>query len=681
MSFFDSDRFQKWCWIELIGFDNTVPDFGVSNFLKRAGFVPTGISLLLSWLGFVFQHNTLSEERKLSSAECSYSGHEYCPERRRQDWTNLQLQGLIQELHKHGVKVYLSFFNLCGYVDDDGVNIKDTFHREHPELLDKGTDISVNVLKRLSDKTYYEDLLQTKVVKVLCDYDFDGIQIADGISSGRLTIQNSIAQDDMLVQFQEYTGISIPKDEDPMDFILHKHYTKWIYFHTARFAQFYRKFYEKLTAAGKEAMFNNAWTCGPFDAMYRYGVDYRLLPELGATNCMAEDVSAGLAILSEGDNGYLMTDEERRRVHYQFLTKLMLTKASMPTVDVCPLTNIHDNMEQWGVLEHMPTSMVCSAASNLNTYIYQKQLVEPIAKGPFYCLCDSLTAENWAFIRTIWERAFTEDVYGTAGVTLVWSDRRLDREIEEFYRDRRLPTTEIVSELMYASAPISAVVRSENLADMPEPFGVYTGALLVTNPDLLSDREFAQLMNSNRRVLVICPAEHLPKGFRVVVRENNTFENMVLAVNGSWNRDEICIENPTKYSFDSAKDNEVLGGLWTLSLKHMPYSNAFWIACADAIMEISGAPIMKKEVVTEHGIQRRVCKYICVQLRRKECCKVIMTNDDYWYNCPSIDMQQEIESVVALTKYKGYRVPTSKAGFSIRVPGRGAEIIEVTMKE
>ena len=90
---------------------------------------------------------------------------------------------------------------------------------------------------------------------------------------------------------------------------------------------------------------------------------------------------------------------------------------------------------------------------------------------------------------------------------------------------------------------------------------------------------------------------------------------------------------------------------------------------------------MKKEVVTEHGIQRRVCKYICVQLRRKECCKVIMTNDDYWYNCPSIDMQQEVESVVALTKYKGYRVPTSKTGFSIRVPGRGAEIIEVTMKE
>lgn len=681
MDFFSSDKFEKWCWIELIGFDNTSPDYGVSDFLDRAGFLPTGVTFLLPWLGFVFDHTDLEQEKPIATANCSYLGHEYCPERRRQDWTTRQLKGLIDALHTRGVKVYLSYFNLSSYTDDADVSVSDPFHARHPEVLEKGTTFcgSVNVLKRLNDGTYYEDILQEKTIKVLEDYTFDGLQIADGISSARLTLPNCIDRDDLLAQFSEATGIQVPADADPTTYIQENCYLDWAYFNTKRWKRFFEKFYKRLSSAGKQAFFNNAWTCGPFDALYRYGVDYRPMPSLGATHCMAEDVSAGIAILSDQQNGYLMTDEERRRMHYYFLSKLMFTKASMDTVHVCPLVNIHDNMEQWGVLEHMPASMVRAAASNMNTYIYTSSGVQPIIHGPYYCLCDSLSSQDWDFIRATWNNAFTQDVYGAAGVTVVWSDERVDRELQQFRLERRTPTVQIVTELLYASAPISGVVRVEDIPHMPEPMGFYSGTLLVTNPDLLSEEELTQIVGCGHILLAICPADKLPGGFTVLVRERNSFADIVLAVHGSSTREELVITNNASYEFDSKKDQEPLNGLWTHFLAHRPYSNEFWIACSDVIAELSGAPILRMEVTTEFGVRRRICKSICIQKDDPARCRIILTNDDYWYNHPQINLGRKIQTAVCPTKYPGYKVSVKGSALTTLVPCRGVEIIDVTL--
>ena len=43
---------EKWYWIELIGFDNTLPDYGAESFVSRAGDV-YGVSLLFSNVDFV----------------------------------------------------------------------------------------------------------------------------------------------------------------------------------------------------------------------------------------------------------------------------------------------------------------------------------------------------------------------------------------------------------------------------------------------------------------------------------------------------------------------------------------------------------------------------------------------------------------------------------------------------
>ena len=137
-----------------------------------------------------------------------------------------------------------------------------------------------------------------------------------------------------------------------------------------------------------------------------------------------------------------MTDEERRRVPYWFLTKLMLNRATLENADILPIANLHDNMEQWGVYEHLRTYMTTSVSSNLNTLVYTKDGIKSLIDGPLYCLCDSLNSCDWDFIRSVWNSAYTENVYGNAGVTLVWSDKALDRELEEFFFEIIVPMEE-----------------------------------------------------------------------------------------------------------------------------------------------------------------------------------------------------------------------------------------------
>ena len=103
--------FEKWMWIELIGFDNELKDFGVDAFVEKAGFAPKVLALLIADPAFIHDHNGMSRPRKLSPGECSYGAHPFNDERNRQQWTNLQVRGLVRELQRHGVKVHFSVFD------------------------------------------------------------------------------------------------------------------------------------------------------------------------------------------------------------------------------------------------------------------------------------------------------------------------------------------------------------------------------------------------------------------------------------------------------------------------------------------------------------------------------------------------------------------------------------------
>ena len=138
-----------------------------------------------------------------------------------------------------------------------------------------------------------------------------------------------------------------------------------------------------------------------------------------------------------------------------------------------------------------------------------------------------------------------------------------------------------------------------------------------------------------------------------------------------------AIENNAVYNFNSKTEDEPFCMLWTHTLEHKPYTNDFFIECGYAIQKLSGAPQIDKDLITEHGIHRRVCKYICVQTKDEKRCRAILLNDDYWYNLPHITFENKIKNAVCQTKYKGYEVHMTDNSVSTLVPLRSCEIIDV----
>ena len=179
--------FSNSIWVELIGFDQTLPDYGVAQYLETIGFLPQYISLHLTSIDFVNTYKGMEQEYLLPIYACSYGGHEQNDDRRRQDWTNWQLRGLVRALQARGIRVYASFFDMDS---PNGLAEEPLFTQLHPELLACGNSESrmesgVVMIKRMADGRLYEDYLLEKLLEAASGYGFDGFQLADGISSLR----------------------------------------------------------------------------------------------------------------------------------------------------------------------------------------------------------------------------------------------------------------------------------------------------------------------------------------------------------------------------------------------------------------------------------------------------------------------------------------------------------------
>ena len=652
----ESRSLEKWIWMELIGFDNSLPDYGVKAYLDNCGFVPDGVSLLLTWIEFPMQHLGLDRERLLSPCECSYGAHPANAQRRRQNWTNFQLRDLIHTLQNYGIRVYLSFFNITDYVDESGQRILGEFYKKHPYLSEtnrfgKAID-KVHMLKKMADGSLFEDLFLEKVIKTLTDYGFDGIQIADGISSGRLSLQEGDYSDNMVQQFLEETPLAdvapIAQGEEAMlaraAQIWQNHRGKWIEFHRRRWLQFYEKFADRLKKAGKEGIFNNAWTRDPFEALYRYGVDYRAIGKLGFRGCMPEDVSAGLAILSQEDNGYLMTPRQREQIHYDFLANLMQSRAAMPQLRLIPLAGVHDMMEQWGVLEHMPTSMTRNVLCNLNTLFWNGKSYQPIEDGPWFCLGDCISQEQWTFIRNNWDLGEPPKNVRPAGPAWLWSDSLMDNELQAFIVRRQAPGCYLLPRLLQAGAPLHAIVRIEDL-------DTYAGDLVVPNPALLPEAEQKLLRNYNR-------------GTVYTVGQTGADTRITF---GKLGEQPLCVGDLEEaYTFDPVTGMESVRMLWTHPIAYPSVREEFFR---------EAAKVLQKDLPVLIKYDQR-CELLATRLGENKW-RIFVGNDDYFYNIPTVDMKKKIVSAQRLTGYAGFPVPVEGTTFRCRVPGRGMEAFEV----
>ena len=671
----DDKGFEKWLWIELLGFDNEAPDFGVQEYLAAAGFVPEALSFLLYSPDFVHTHEGLTQERVLPPDFCSYRGRPYSGKRPRQAWTNWQLHGLIEELHQHGIAVYCSFFNLfVSFID--GQEYRSPWCAAHPELWETNREgqpiLAINPLRRFSDGAYYEDFFVGKLTEVMDDYGFDGFHGADGYSCTRQTIYLVDFSDDMVGQFEEWLTAngnraleSAPTNgaAEAMvaraEAIWRDSRADWIRFYAARWQSFWRKVVAALHARDRKIVFNSAWTRDPFQAMYRYGIDYKMIEDVGVDGFVVETVAAGVSIGGEGGI--------EASPHYDYMAMLMLMKAYTPNMAMHCLNGTLDIFEQWDVLHHAPTVWEREIYSLTNLYRWDREgALQRCYAGPVVCLATEIESDAWRSIRAKWERAISGTPTGVIGATVVWSDGALAAQLDDFIATRRWTSHKIVHELMAAGAPILAVAR---VADL----GGVRGPILVPNPHLFPAEELARVFDyTGGPVIVIGEEVAAPRAPDLSFADVYAPDALQCGVWGA------SPASPTPLHADAPED--IPPDLMALPepgpFMFEPYfrkvSRSFLRACVAVIVECTQAPVAlaREGVVRVNGIELDPGQV-----------RLFLGNDSHYYVVTEIDVRREIAAARVVTDFPGVPIEPVGSRFSVKIPGKGMVIVDIQLQE
>lgn len=638
------DGFRNSIWIELIGFDNTAEDYGVADLLQKTGFVPDMVSFHLTSICFVLTHKGMDEEYRLPAYACSYSGHAGNDDRKRQNWTNHQMAGLIRVLHSHGIQVYISMFDFEPELDDEPYRYLD----EHPELRvvprDGSHNDSLHMLNSFSDGTPLEEVYIERLKAVIRDYNLDGIQIADGVSSPRRSLQDADYSEQTVTKFFKEYGITPPDTciDTPSTaaYIFKNHRAAWIDFYRKHWSTFMKHVIEAINSTGAKAAFNSAWTKGPIEAIYRYGSDYKAYENAGADSFIVEDVAADLFFLSHDDNSFEMGHPRRKFIHYEFASNMLQLRACLPKLKLTPLCMIRDTLEQWDVLHHMPTAMQRAVAVNLNNYyIDENGHFLPTTNGPHYCLGDGLRAQDWDLLRMMWDNAYTENVADVCGVTVVWSDKKCEKELTALTESRLWYNGKWTAELLSRGAPVHKIVRIENLDKV-------TGPILVINPAFLEKDELAAVLNYKNGEV-----------FTLGLMENGRIEYSALP--------GVSLEVTPLHDVEDPH-----GAIWTDTLTFMEVDSAFVDSVAEHITRISDLP----KISGDYG----AC-HVNEVMTSENTSRLFIDNEEYWYASPTIRTKRPIKSLYYVTKPECYPINRpDDHSFRIRVPGFGMDIVEVT---
>ena len=607
-------KFHNSVWIELIGFEKNAADFGVSEYLDTLGFIPDSVSLHLTSVDFVNLHKGMDTEYILPPYVCSYGGHPQNDQRFRQDWTNYDLKKLIRTLQSRGIKVFASFFDLEPETE---------FSALHPELLssrpcDDGMG-SLIMIKRFADGTYYEDFLLKKLREVISDYGFDGIQLADGISSPRDAVWFADFSEDLI----EQSKIKIPDGVTDAEAYIQRYRRKeWISFYRRRWGEFLTKIIKGIKETGALAAVNSAWTRDPFEAIYRYGADYKIIEEAGADYFVVEDVCSDLAILGYEDNHeYALSYEERKMIHYEFVANLMAISAHNERMKITPLFMIWDNQEQWSVIHHTPTAMQRAAAANFTHFCLKNDGWKPVTDGPHFCLGDALASGDWDFIRHCIDNGYTPEMKAADGAVFIWSARRMENELDSFINHGTYHSAKWLAVLLRAGAAVSRAADISRLGEL-------NGDILVTNYSLLPEDERA--------------AVDAYTGGRVIKADYRTDADTAHTLNpdtAGWVRPLNFADMPEEYIKGIvAEINET--------------ANAAFIS--------GGAECTLNEIITGRNTS-----------------VMVIENNEYYYVLPRIKTKRRIKSIKIITKPDGYPLVWSENEFRVRVAGRGADIAEL----
>ncbi len=668
---------KNWHWMELIGFDNTVEDLGVSAFLSRLAEAPEGVSLLFSHIDFINTFKETEEEYALRPCDCSYSGHLYSTERTRQVWTNLQLKRLVSELHRNGVKVIFSIFNFIKYRDDEGNGVMTEFAAEHPELFGLNKDgviyeSSIHILKKKKDGSFYEDYFLAKLREVIDYYGFDGVQIADGISSSRPSVQNGDFSDDTVEQFCRWLGENgkkIPNELAPTGdrsapykrrrkYIIENMLFDFLCFSRDRWQVFYNKLYSVIDPEKYVVFINSFWTRDPFEAFYRYGIDYRSAYRKGVYALMVEENSATYPTFSvESRGGFYLPLEKSRYVHYEYYLMQVLLKAYVPGFKQIPLMPIGDTQEDWNAVHDASNELKRAIFRRNNSRVYSGGEWLPCAEAPFYCLSDGVAAHDWKKLAMLDSKQVLSGLARPLGYTLYYPDN-IEGEVERYVKSKDYGVHKLACELLSQGAQISTVVTAKDVASYDLP-------ILALLPEYYSEEEIKALTSSKAPTVFISRQQ----AYGDVIYEGQvvvSVRNLDAFVSDDTRNALQKAEGIKKCSSSNYDDQ---GGIWTAPLKYNEWKRGF----VKLISETLNSFLTLPHLVSEREYE---CKLTAFEMKDGRLV-LLVSNDDYYNVVARVDLNEKISSARSLTKYDGYRISFAEATVNVPVAPRSMEMIEV----
>lgn len=628
---------ERWYWIELIGFDNEKEDFGAVDFLSR-NVSTTGVSLLFSHIDFLFNQ----DKEELLPTACSYGGHEYNRERRRQRWTKTQLRGLVSELKSRGVQVFFSCFDMTnGITDPDRLSIN-RFGK--PDRL-------VYVLK----KGVGEDVIE-RIRQVIDYYGFDGLQLGDGLSSNR----RSIEYGDFSLQLCRESGIKIPEELlcdgessyiSRRDWILKHAKYEWIMYIARLWGEFYDKLFE---AIKKPIMFNMAWTRDSFEALYRYGLDYKRCKIDEAFAIMIEENSATRSITAAADEGgveHPLADRDRFTYEYTLMQQdVKLMTGGLKQISLMPIS---DTEEQWDALRHCPTELIRATVKRYNNFVYREGRFEVCCNAPHYCLSDGISAEDWRWIsKQESYRIPTPDFI--SGFVAVSNSDSLYREVKHFCEKRRYYGSALLCELVMGGLNLPAQLE---LKDVPE-FDKGK-CLVVTNLNVYTDEQKGTLARARIPLLIIGEDVELP------MEKSAYYKGKYISAALYGDCRSVDMSDLGRLERSVRRGKVEFGEKWTEPLQYARVKPEFFTELCRRLNSAFNNDRCD-------GTDVKVSSYDCGDDRY-----IILSNDRYTYNLPAVKADRPIKEATAIMKDRGYNVRVDGDSFCVRIPPRCVEIVKI----
>lgn len=418
-------------WVELIGFDNAKPDYGVADYLGRMPRLPDAVSLHLDNDRTLRAYGGESDgDFVLPENSCSYRGRPYNGERRRQAWRASQLKGLVAELRRRGVDVYASFFYY-------------------------------KAMEMVHDRV---ELLADQIARFLSDFGFSGFHGADGFSPPIQCLE--APERGLLSGSDDKNRPQIARQE------------------AERFASAWKTIVSKLKASGLKCFVNTCWTLDPYEALYRYGVDYRLLAKAGIDGFVVESSASAKRLFDGPSQGPSPLDRS--------VAMLMRLKASCPEVPLVVLHAVHDGAEQWSSLRHAPCCVRAEAIALGGVFYGNRHALD----GFLPCLSDGIAESEWKSLYKVWDLALAP-AKAPFGFRYVWSDRAFDAEFDSCAATLDCSSNTFLAEMIGCGAMVNASVSVKEALEDP------TMPILVVNPRFFPADELDALVKRSAPVQLV----------------------------------------------------------------------------------------------------------------------------------------------------------------------------------